>query len=1012
MPVPIFESIGSGGTIASSIGLTMPAGAVWTFEPQTLTTATNVSSNAAPPQITATKSEFLKNDLAGAGTPYTVTTTVGGYSGERINWDTPLSNGLGLTITAGVIQFASNDRVSLKCSIHPRHTTGLGAMFSLVEIAGGVPTILQSQPAGQAVSSTSAPLPSGTIVWTFDPDPAKFYAIEFLGGWGSNAYNSGSRLNWLQIEKTGTVATSGNLPAVAAIQGQWILADRTTDSGNWILGDGRLISTLTPAQQAVAIALGYTTNIPDMRGRVPVGAGGTLAATLGGTGGSLTIARNQLPNFDITHTISSTFNCYQSTATPAWDNNVLNGTTNFAMTQSTPEVVNANLQGAGILSISANAFPLNGNVTQQNFMVPYRASNWFIWLGPIGATVTFAPSSIQLLNATGTVLAWNSIVELGNTPLTANSVVTLPPCSPDDIGKTIRFTRRDSAAFTVTLAANGSNTLELSTTTALNTQYGAIEIVCSSATVAKQIGPIAGTGTAAKPSLPAVGAITKGRPLQWFNNGGVASVRDCLQGTAGLSTPISNAISNLNANADSTFVPGNFNAGFRADVDGNTFGISKWTLAANGTVSAAVGNTTTLPSAGLLLIQGVHALGTFGNESTALFLLSDNSSQGYAIGAGNLSGTPALSATINTIPTSSSRTALCPMSISGAFWVMSNGGSLYRVDVNGSTGATTVNAGVAGFLSGWSVSGTGQSMAMYYTPSTPGTSDNIFVVGQEVGDGVKIINYGRAVTNATGGTGAVRTIAARNPGVGAMQTLPCALSGGTSNFISVNTFGQLQMFFVDCNTAGVAAQLGSNFTIPSFPASPNAVYIQIAPKNYNLNNVSATFASPTSTTGSAIPKWSVRYTPPNSTTTYYATVRYNFSTNTFTEELTLTTSHPESVNQTVSSLPGSIIGTLTDPASFFRLGVAGTGTDRIQNVVAGSFSVSTDIIGIADATVASGVACPFNPTGSVITGLSGLTPGQRSYLDPVSGSLVTTDTGAPVYRALDATTAIVNVKFQ
>jgi hypothetical protein len=487
------------GVLTSAIGFSITPGmSVW-VEAISTTSAVVTATNAAPVQILTAKTDFIKNDVAGSGTPFTTITAVSGYVGERINWDAPLSNGLGVTISNGVFQFPTTDRVSLRASIHPTHTTGIAAMFSLVEITAGVATILQSQKAGQAVSSASNPLPSGNIDWTFDPDPAKSYAIEFTGGWTSNIYNSGSRLNWLQIEKVGVVGTVSTLPSVAAMQGQKIWADRTTDLGDWILLDGRLKSALTVAQQAIATALGYGTNIPDMRGRMAMGA---LAGTypLLSAGGSFTIARANLPNDTLVSTPNSSFTpsgsvstnvnaIFHSATGGGFNGGRIQLTDRTGFTQNNPSelTVSASFTGSAATLPNYTTSSINGGVAQTSFVPAYGTGNWFVWLGATAPTVTFASASLQQLNATGNVLAWNSIVEVGSTALTANLIATLPSCSAADIGKTIKFTRRDAAAFTAILAASGGNTLDVSSSTALNTQYGAIEIACVSATKSEQI---------------------------------------------------------------------------------------------------------------------------------------------------------------------------------------------------------------------------------------------------------------------------------------------------------------------------------------------------------------------------------------------------------------------------------------------------------------------------------------------------------------------------------------------
>jgi hypothetical protein len=181
----------------------------------------------------------------------------------------------------------------------------------------------------------------------------------------------------------------------------------TTDhSGNWILLDGRLKSTLTPAQQTVATSLGYGTNIPDMRGRMAVGAGGTLGAALNAIGGSLSIAQNALPN--VTLPISGSAGLGGS---GIW---WYNGTTGNARMPNGGGVFDA--QSTTSLTVSGNTASINGGVAQQNFISPYFANNWFVWLGSSVSTVTVAS---PMVGANGTIAGSGGTVP--NTAATDNT---------------------------------------------------------------------------------------------------------------------------------------------------------------------------------------------------------------------------------------------------------------------------------------------------------------------------------------------------------------------------------------------------------------------------------------------------------------------------------------------------------------------------------------------------------------------------------------------------------------
>lgn len=114
------------------------------------------------------------------------------------------------------------------------------------------------------------------------------------------------------------------------------------------------------------------------------------------------------------------------------------------------------------------------------------ATGRFIKVNP---SVTAA--TIQQLNVTSNVSSWNSVVEIGATPLTANVILTLPTTA-GNIGKEITFKRLDATAFTVSIIANGAEILQLNNTgSELNNQYGALTVQSVSATKAEQVSNIA-----------------------------------------------------------------------------------------------------------------------------------------------------------------------------------------------------------------------------------------------------------------------------------------------------------------------------------------------------------------------------------------------------------------------------------------------------------------------------------------------------------------------------------------
>ena len=104
--------------------------------------------------------------------------------------------------------------------------------------------------------------------------------------------------------------------------------------------------------------------------------------------------------------------------------------------------------------------------------------------------------TIQNLNATGNVTAWSSVVIIGVTPLTANTVITIPTAVAN-IGKTIKFIRADSTAFTVTLASQVGETITtLNAGAELNQANGAVTLEAITATTIRQESNIGSSATA------------------------------------------------------------------------------------------------------------------------------------------------------------------------------------------------------------------------------------------------------------------------------------------------------------------------------------------------------------------------------------------------------------------------------------------------------------------------------------------------------------------------------------
>jgi hypothetical protein len=110
-------------------------------------------------------------------------------------------------------------------------------------------------------------------------------------------------------------------------------------------------------------------------------------------------------------------------------------------------------------------------------------------IGP--PTWKMVAKTVQQLNTTGNVTAWNSIIEIGAIPLTANIIITLPAISTLHIGKEIILKRLDNTAFTVTIIPSPfGNTTEITTPSVLNSRYGALTVTAVSATKSEQTGSI------------------------------------------------------------------------------------------------------------------------------------------------------------------------------------------------------------------------------------------------------------------------------------------------------------------------------------------------------------------------------------------------------------------------------------------------------------------------------------------------------------------------------------------
>jgi len=110
------------------------------------------------------------------------------------------------------------------------------------------------------------------------------------------------------------------------------------------------------------------------------------------------------------------------------------------------------------------------------------------------STVVTLNRTIQSISATGNIIAWNSVVQIGATPLTTNIILTLP----SNIGsknKDIVFKRLDSTLFTVTILPFGTESVQITTPESINSQYGALTIHSISNIKSQQTGNIGISGS-------------------------------------------------------------------------------------------------------------------------------------------------------------------------------------------------------------------------------------------------------------------------------------------------------------------------------------------------------------------------------------------------------------------------------------------------------------------------------------------------------------------------------------
>lgn len=190
-------------------------------------------------------------------------------------------------------------------------------------------------------------------------------------------------INWLI-----GVITSDNTVTVVA-PGDIKLSAVASPPAGWLLCDGSAVSRSTYANLFAAIGTTYgsgdgtsTFNVPDLRGRVPVGAGtgpGLSTRYRGNTGGeeahSLTAAENGA------HSHSAVTGTQSALHTHGWSNTAASGygggvayiTTASAYAQGTVSVTTGNES-----TYHAHGIPSDGSGSAHNVMQPFLVINAFI----------------------------------------------------------------------------------------------------------------------------------------------------------------------------------------------------------------------------------------------------------------------------------------------------------------------------------------------------------------------------------------------------------------------------------------------------------------------------------------------------------------------------------------------------------------------------------------------------------------------------------------------------------
>jgi hypothetical protein len=135
-------------------------------------------------------------------------------------------------------------------------------------------------PAGVFISDSPPPNPVVGQQW-WDSDSGNSFV------WFQDVDSS----QWVQTN------TAGGGDLGGAILGDVKSGFQTADHNGWVKLDGRAVSTLTASQQTNAASLGFTANLPNAGGAVPMQDGSAMGTVTGSM--AKTITRANLPAFDM-----------------------------------------------------------------------------------------------------------------------------------------------------------------------------------------------------------------------------------------------------------------------------------------------------------------------------------------------------------------------------------------------------------------------------------------------------------------------------------------------------------------------------------------------------------------------------------------------------------------------------------------------------------------------------------------------------------------------------------------